>query len=97
MTQITDHPTLVEKEKIGRLVFPDSDVLSNDKERIRRMADLKRANELGDFAQYKVVIYFEDNVGVKKVETTVWKVTAESIQLKYGIKIPVSRIQKVVF
>jgi hypothetical protein len=97
MTQLTDHSTLIDKEKIGRLQFPSAEVLSDDMEKIKRMVDLKRANELGDVAQFKVVIYFEDSTGVKMVETTVWKVTSDSIHLKYGISIPISRIHKVVF
>ena len=94
----TEHATrLIEKENIPNLRFPSVDVLPDSSSQKQRFKDLLNANELGDLAQYKVKIHFEDEAGAKKVETTVWNTTAKEVVLKYGITIPVHRISKVVF
>lgn len=90
-------PKSIEKENIANLSFPDEDVLSSQTERKNRIKDLKNANELGDLAQYKVKILFEDDSGPKKVETTVWDTTIEKVVLKYGIVIPIRRVSRVLF
>ncbi len=95
--QTTSSPRLVEKETIPTLNFPDDDVLSANSERDQRLKDLKNANELGDLAQYKVKILFEDISGPKKVETTIWKTTDREVILKYGITLPIHRVAKVYF
>jgi hypothetical protein len=90
-------PHVIEKENIPGLNFPESDVLKSDAEREKRKKDLLNANELGDLAQYKVKILFEDSFGPKKVETTVWRTTETDVILKYGIRIPIHRVNKVYF
>ena len=95
--QTTSSPRVVEKETIPNLNFPKEDVLSVSSERNQRLKDLRNANELGDLAQYKVKILFEDNSGQKKVETTIWKTTDKEVTLKYGITIPIHRVVKVYF
>ena len=90
-------PKLVEKENIANLIFPEEDVLSSSRERANRVKDLKNANELGDLAQYKVKILFEDDSGPKKVETTVWNTTRQEVLLKYGVVIPIRRVSRVMF
>ncbi len=90
-------PKLIEKENIVNLSFPEEDVLSSNAERASRIKDLKNANELGDLAQYKVKIVFEDDSGLKKVETTVWNTTREEVVLKYGVAIPIRRVSRVMF
>jgi hypothetical protein len=90
-------PKLIEKENIVNLSFPEEDVLSSNAERAVRIKDLKNANELGDLAQYKVKIVFEDDSGLKKVETTVWNTTPEEVVLKYGVAIPIRRVSRVMF
>lgn len=95
--QLISSPRLIDKENIPNLRFPDDDVLTNNSDRKRRMQDLLNANELGDLAQYKVKILFEDNSGPKKVETTIWKTTDDDVVLKYGIKIPIRRVVKIYF
>jgi len=90
-------PKLIDKENIANLSFPEDDVLSSQTERTNRIKDLKNANELGDLAQYKVKILFEDDSGLKRVETTVWDTTGEQVVLKYGIAIPINRISRVLF
>jgi len=90
-------PKLIEKENIANLSFPEEDVLSSNRERENRIKDLKNARELGDLAQYKVKILFQDASGPKKVETTVWNTTSEEVVLKYGIAIPIRRVFRVMF
>ena len=88
---------LIEKENIPNLNFPEDDVLVPKTDRDKRMRDLSNANELGDLAQYKVKILFEDASGPKKVETTIWKTTDKDVVLKFGIRIPIHRVVKVYF
>ena len=95
--QVDVSPQLIDKENIPNLSFPDGDVLPASSDRVKRIKDLKNANELGDLAQYKVKILFVDDAGPKKVETTVWNTTNEGVVLKYGIEIPIRRVSKVVF
>ena len=95
--EIAHSPRLIEKENIPGLSFPTEDVLDITSDRDKRKKDLLNANELGDLAQYKVKILFEDNSGPKKVETTVWKTTEKDVVLKYGIKIPIHRVSRVYF
>ena len=93
----THSPRLIEKENIPSLDFPKGDVLTGGTNKSRRLKDLLNANELGDLAQYKVKILFEDISGLKKVETTVWKTTEKFVVLKYGIKIPIHRVSRIYF
>ena len=90
-------PKLIEKENIVTLSFPEEDVLSSNSERADRIKDLKNARELGDLAQYKVKILFEDDSGPKRVETTVWNTTRKEVVLKYGVAIPIKRVFRVMF
>jgi hypothetical protein len=85
----------IEKESIGNLRFPLSEVLT-EKERIHeRQNDLERALSLGNLEHSKIKIYFEDETSCKVVETTVWGVTDKRVILKQGIGIPISRIHTV--
>ena len=90
-------PKLIEKENIANLSFPEDDVLSSSVDRTNRIIDLKNANELGDLAQYKVKILFEDDSGPKKVETTVWSTNQNDVVLKFGVAIPIRRISRIMF
>ncbi len=49
---------------------------------------LENAMRLGNEFKSKAVIAFQTEDGPKKVETTVWAVTENYIQLKNGILIP---------
>lgn len=85
---------LIEKEKIGLLHFPESEVLEDGDEIKVRESDLDRALTLGNIEHNKIRIYFEDNQSKKVVETTVWGVTDKRVILKQGIVIPINRIYK---
>ena len=95
--QVAHSPVIIDKENIPGLRFPNEDVLSVNSEKQKRLLDLKNANELGDLAQYKVKILFEDASGLKKVDTTVWKTTEKDVVLKYGIRLPIHRVLRVYF
>jgi hypothetical protein len=85
----------VEKEMIGNLRFPPSEVLT-ESDRIReRQKDLERALTLGNLEHSKIKIFFEDADSCKVVETTVWGVTDKRVILKQGVGIPISRIHTV--
>ena len=88
---------VIDKEKIGTLTFPNSDVLDDDKEAIKqRKEELDRALTLGNLEHHKIQIYFEDDVSKKMVDTTIWGLTEERIILKQGVVIPIRRIYKTI-
>lgn len=87
----------IDKEKIGSLLFPNSDVLEDDKEAIKqRKEELDRALTLGNLEHLKIKIYFEDDTSKKMVDTTIWGLTEERIILKQGVVIPIKRIYKTI-
>jgi hypothetical protein len=71
---------IIEKENIGTLKFPHSEVLGT-------LLQLKkekriRTSTLREFRTFKIQIYFEDDRSKKMVETTVWALTDLSVVLK---------------
>jgi len=90
-------PVLIEKEAIETLYFPKQEVLFSKEEIAAREDQLHRANVLGNRSKCntKVSLYFEDIEGLKKVETTIWGVTNQSVILKKNITIPIHRIVKI--
>ena len=95
MEQGVMSPVIVEKESIPEFHFPKTEVLSSENEiKIRSLA-MGRAIKLGNNQKRKVKITFEDDQGLKKVETTIWAITEKNILLKRGVSIPISRIHQV--
>lgn len=86
----------IDKENVGKLTFPDADVLKTEKKKSQRQNELERAMSLGNLEQVKVKIYFEDDKDKLFVETTIWGVTDKCIILKQGLVIPNKRIYKVI-
>lgn len=87
----------IDKELISTLIFPENDVLDDDKEAIlQRKNDLNRALTLGNLEHLKIKIYFEDDKSKKMVDTTIWGLTDERIILKQGVVIPIKRIYKTI-
>lgn len=80
---------LIQKEVIPTLSF-------NDKSTVDQPVDLykhiEKATVLGNVHHSKVSIYFRDDEGDKKVETTIWAYGSKFICLKGGIWIPISRL-----
>jgi hypothetical protein len=88
--------TQLEKEQISQLNFDKREVLENPDERKIRMADLHRAQTLGNLLQTKVKLIFETaDRQVYQVETTVWAVGQEFVSLKGGIYLPINSIIQV--
>ena len=92
----TDKPTLIEKENIAGLKFPDEDVLTSKDEMKIRSASLERALKLGNLEHNKIKIVFEDSAGLKEVITTVWGVTDKRVILKQGVVIPIHRVYEII-
>jgi len=84
--------TLVEKEQIAHLKFPEGEVLHDPLAVAERRKRLGKATFLGNIEHNKIRIYFEDNEGLKEVNTTIWATTQKNIVLKYGMVIPIRRI-----
>ena len=86
------HTQIVEKEQIKFLKFPKEDVLNEKDAIINRSIDLSRALYLGNLEREKVRITFQDDGGLKRVETTIWGVTDKAVILKKATIIPLARI-----
>jgi hypothetical protein len=97
MTNDVKKPVVIDKEEVLNLRFPDVEVLSNADEIARRKMELERATTLGNTEQSKYKIIFEDDKGVKMVETTIWAMTDKRIVLKKGAVIPINRVHDVKF
>lgn len=88
------NPLLVDKEIIGSLRFPNDEILNSPDLKEQREYDLERAASLGT-DRVKMKILFEDENGLKQVETTVWAVTKDRVVLKHGVTIPIKRIHEI--
>ncbi|MGZ4033744.1 MAG: hypothetical protein ACXVPU_05145 [Bacteroidia bacterium] len=92
---IQSQPVSIDKENISGLKFPDADVLKTNDAIKMRVSHLERALKLGNLEHNKIKIVFEDNEGLKQVDTTVWGVTDKRVILKQGVVIPIHRIHEV--
>ncbi len=88
---------LIQKERISSLRFPREPVTLSELDRSVIMKDLEKAAHLGNAEHGKCRILFEDDQGLKAVETTIWTFDPENIVLKYGMVIPVARVVRVEF
>ena len=83
---------LVEKETIPSLSF-------KDKSRVEQHPNLRKqidkATILGNTHRRKVFIVFEDDDGVKRVNTTIWASGTKFVCLKGGIWIPINRLKEI--
>lgn len=87
-------PQLVEKESIPQLNFKNP---IQSKANPALMEKLIEATKLGNIHHGKIAIIFQDDEGLKRVETTIWATGAKYICLKGGIWLPISRIKEVRF
>lgn len=94
MSNIDIKPLLVEKEFIPELKFSDKTAVSQHSDLIQKLND---ATSLGNIHHRKVSIIFEDDEGIKQVDTTIWCTGRDYICLKGGLWLPVSRIRDVKF
>lgn len=93
----TQLPKVVAKEEISKLIFPKEEVLKDSEKQKELKSALDKALKLGNAYKGKVKIVFEDNEGIKSVETTIWGVTDKNILLKQTIIIPTRRIHEIKF
>ena len=85
-------PTLIEKEVISSLPFHSK---SKVEQHPKIMEQIKNATRLGNGYRGKVSIYFEDDDGLKFVDTTIWAHGAKFICLKGGVWLPINRIVEI--
>lgn len=87
-------PKLIEKEVIPKLLFKKPVALEQQE---GLMEKLLEATKLGNIHHGKVAIIFQDDEGLKRVETTVWATGLKYICLKGGVWLPITRIKEVHF
>jgi len=83
---------LIQKEEIPTLSFKENCRVSQHPELLKQ---IEQATILGNAHHSKVAIYFQDDVNVKKVETTIWAAGSKFICLKGGVWIPINRILEI--
>jgi len=84
----------IEKEEVSKMTFQkEMDVEQHEELRNQ----LEQATRLGNGYHSKVSIYFQDDEGPKRVETTIWATGAKYICLKGGVWIPIDHIVEVKF
>jgi hypothetical protein len=80
---------LIQKETIVDCKFLNDIQLNQQKNLLQQIKD---ATILGNSHRTKVTIIFQDDVGIKRVDTTIWASGAKFICLKGGLWIPINRI-----
>lgn len=85
-------PELVEKELISSLSFSSKSPIQQHPD---LMTQIKDATRLGNAYRSKVSIYFYDDIGLKRVDTTIWAYGSKYICLKGGIWLPIDKIVEI--
>ena len=88
-------PVVIEKEQVSELKFTSNVNVNKYPGKIRR--HLNWAMKLGNTYRNKVKILFQDDEGLKQVETTIWAAGDKNIALKAGVTIPIHRIIEIKF
>lgn len=87
----------IEKEEVSSLIFPSKPIkLRTIEEQKSLVGKLMKAEKLGNLFKNKIEIVFQDEEGLKEVNTTIWAVGREHILLKKGVFIPVNRIVSII-
>lgn len=82
---------IIEKEQIQ-----EYKIISADTDRSAALRDrLQDAQRLGNEFKSKTSIVFQTEDGPKRVETTVWSLTENYVQIKSGVVIPLKSIIEV--
>jgi hypothetical protein len=89
--EISQYKT-VEKELVPSMTF-NTEIEIEQHEDLRHQ--LEQATRLGNGYQSKVSIYFHDDEGPKRIETTIWATGSKYICLKGGVWLPINRIVEV--
>ena len=90
----TSNYKLINKEMVSSLHFHKEIEIDQNSEIKNK---LETAAKLGNNYHSKVGIFFHDDEGPKRIETTVWAVGTKFICLKGGLWLPISRIEDVDF
>ena len=90
--QVVMKPELIEKETISDLSFSNTETVQQHPDLIHQ---IEQATILGNSHHSKVSIIFQDDTGLKRVDTTIWAAGTKFICLKGGIWIPIARILEV--
>ncbi len=85
-------PELIEKELISALSFSDKQPIKQHPE---LLTQIERATILGNSHRSKVSIIFQDDSGLKRVDTTIWAAGTKFICLKGGVWIPIAKILEI--
>ena len=96
MNKEIDTISIVEKETIANMKFPEQEVLLGQEEINSRQYEAERAMKLGNYFKDKVKIIFEDNESLKMVETTIWGVIDKRLLLKRGLMLPLYRVHEII-
>lgn len=86
---------IIPKEQVSSLRFPRQSLMLTEVERSGILQSMEEATRLGNAEHGKCRIVFQDDEGLKAVETTIWTFDPENIVLKYGMVIPVARVVSV--
>lgn len=86
-------PESIEKELISSLSFNEQLEIEQHPE-LRHQID--KATVLGNAHRVKVGIVFQDDDGLKRVDTTIWAAGTKFICLKGGVWIPINRIKEII-
>ena len=85
-------PELIEKELISALSFAEKQTIKQHPE---LLTQIERATILGNSHRSKVSIIFQDDSGLKRVDTTIWAAGTKFICLKGGLWIPIDKILEI--
>jgi hypothetical protein len=89
--------TIIPKERIPSLRFPRQPVALSEAQHLEIQQKMELATRLGNGEHGKCRILFQDDEGLKAVETTIWAYDPINIVLKYGMTIPVARVVSIEF
>lgn len=96
-SELLKKATLVAKEDVGNLHFPKEEVIASLEQRRELLTKMEKALKLGNAYHGKVKILFEDDEGLKTVETTIWGITDKNILLKKTTILPIRRVHDIKF
>lgn len=85
-------PTLIEKELISSLSFKSKETVEQHP---KLQEQIESATRLGNGYHGKVSILFQDDEGLKRVDTTIWAHGGKYICLKGGTWLPIDRIVEI--
>ena len=89
--------TLIEKEQMGNLHYPSHVSEKTGDKKSDLLNKCRKALSLGNLHKVKCTIFFYDEQGLKKVNTTIWGVSEEHIVLKGGIALNLRFVEDVTF